>query len=117
MSFKKIKWHKIAADPAGIHWSPGNVAEVDVDGKKICLGRFQEEWYGFSATCPHAGAPLIDGYVDGSCHLICPVHQLKFNLKTGRDKFGDGYLLKTYPVEVRPDGVYVGIEEGRFKWF
>jgi nitrite reductase/ring-hydroxylating ferredoxin subunit len=117
MGLKKVKWYKIAEDMAAIQWSAGNVAEVEVEGKKICLGRFQEEWYGFSSVCPHAGAPMIDGYVDGACHVVCPVHQLKFNLKTGRDKNGDGYALKTYPVERREDGVYLGIEEGRFKWF
>jgi len=117
MGLKKVKWHKIANDPAEIRWTSGQVAEVEVDGKKFCLGKFQEEWYGFAATCPHAGAPLVDAYIDGACHLVCPVHQLKFNLKTGRDKLGEGYLLKTYPVEVRADGVFLGIEEGRFKWF
>ncbi len=114
---KKIKWHKVADSSASIHFTAGNVAEVEVEGKKICLGRFQEEWYGFAATCPHAGAPMMDGYVDGACHVVCPVHQLKFNLKNGRDKNGDGYALKTYAVEKREDGIYVGVEEGRFKWF
>jgi 3-phenylpropionate/trans-cinnamate dioxygenase ferredoxin subunit len=49
------------------------------------------------------------------------VHGLKFNLKNGRDMNGEGYTLKTYPVEVRADGVYLGVEEsgGGFfkKWF
>jgi len=69
-------------------------------------------------TCPHAGAPMMDAYIAGVCQVVCPVHQLKFNLKNGRDANGEGYTLKTYPVEVRPDGVFVGFEEGGlFKWF
>jgi 3-phenylpropionate/trans-cinnamate dioxygenase ferredoxin subunit len=118
MGFKKYKWHKIAAGPDGIQWSRGNVAEVQVDGKTFCIGRFQDQWYGFSHLCPHAGAPMIDGYIDGACRVVCPVHSIKFNLKDGRDANGDGYKLKTYPVEVRADGVYFGVEEGGlFKWF
>ena len=46
---------------------------------------------------------------------------LKFNLKNGRDANGEGYSLKTYPVERRSDGIFVGLEEagGGFfkKWF
>ena len=63
---------------------------------------------------------MTDGYVAGGCNIVCPVHNLKFNLKNGRDVNGEGYTLKTYPVEVRGDGVYLGVEEvsGFFKkWF
>ena|SRR5579859_5152095 len=117
MGFKKYKWHKIAGEAADIQWTKGNVAEVQVNGKTLCLGRLQEEWYGFGLLCPHAGAPMTMGYIDGACHVVCPVHSLKFNLKDGRDTNGDGYKLKTYPVEVREDGVYVGFDEGGlFKW-
>jgi 3-phenylpropionate/trans-cinnamate dioxygenase ferredoxin subunit len=61
---------------------------------------------------------MTDGYVDGACHVVCPVHNLKFHLGNGRDTNGEGYKLKTYPVEVRPDGLFIGVEEGGlFKWF
>lgn len=117
MGSKKYKWHRIAGDAADIKWTAGHVAEVQVNGKTLCLGRYGEEWYGFGLHCPHAGAPLTMGYIDGACHVVCPVHSLKFNLKDGRDTNGEGYKLKTYPVEVREDGVYMGFEEGGlFKW-
>ena len=63
---------------------------------------------------------MMEGYVTGGCNIVCPVHNLKFNLKNGRDVNGEGYTLKTYPVEVREDGVWLGVEEaGGFfrKWF
>ena len=114
---KKYKWHKVADSVAGIGLTSGGIAEVLVDGKEICLGRFNDQWYGFAANCPHAGAAIIDGYIDGACRVVCAVHQLRFSLKNGHDSNGEGYKLKTYPVEVREDGVYVGVEEPRFKLF
>lgn len=119
MGFSKHKWHKVADKEADIKWSPGDIAEVAVDGKKICIAKGKDGWFGFADTCPHAGAPMIDAYVTGGCQVVCPVHQLKFNLKNGRDVNGGGYVLKTYPVELRPDGVFVGLEEGGLfkKWF
>ena len=136
MGTKKYKWHKVAETAADLQWTAGNVSEVEVEGKKLCVARSGsdgaggsgsagsgsvEEWYGFAHTCPHAGAPMTDGYMSGGCNVVCPVHNLKFNLKNGRDVNGEGYTLKTYPVEVRGDGVYLGVEEsgGGFfkKWF
>src|SRR5215831_7331793 len=121
MGSKNYAWHKVATDATELKWTPGEIAEVSVDGKKICVAKFQDQWFGFAHTCPHAGAPMMDAYVAGHCQVVCPVHQLKFNLKNGRDANGEGYTLKTYPVEVREDGIYVGLEEagkGFFsRWF
>ena len=138
MAFAKYKWYKFAEKETDIKWTPGAVAEVIINGKKLCIGRFQPpgnpatpgaasnsaiaippyQYFGFAHTCPHAGAPMTDGYIDGACNVVCPVHQLKFNLRNGRDSNGEGYRLKTYPVEIRPDGIYIGLDEGGlFKWF
>jgi nitrite reductase/ring-hydroxylating ferredoxin subunit len=111
---KKYKWHKVADSAAELVLGAGDICEVAVEGTTICLGRYKAEWYGFASVCPHAGAAMSDAYIDGSCRVVCAVHQLKFDLKNGRDANGDGYKLKTYPVEVRADGVYVGVESG---WF
>jgi len=126
MGSKKYKWYKVAAAATDLQWTAGDIAEVEVEGKKYCVGRHKsadggyDEWYGFAHTCPHAGAPMIDAYVAGSCQVVCPVHHLKFNMKNGRDINGEGYTLKTYPVEIKPDGIYFGLEEGGgffSKWF
>ncbi|HEY4286834.1 MAG TPA: Rieske 2Fe-2S domain-containing protein [Puia sp.] len=134
MGTKKYKWHKVAEAAADLQWTAGNVAEVEVEGKKLCVARSGadgagggsgtggagEKWFGIAHTCPHAGAPMTDGYVAGGCNIVCPVHNLKFNLKNGRDVNGEGYTLKTYPVEAREDGVYFGVEDGGGffkKWF
>ena len=119
MALSKNKWYKVADRVDDLRLTAGGVAEVKADGKPYCVARIEDQWYGFAFSCPHAGAPLTDGYLDRACNLVCPVHHLKFNLKTGRDINNEGYKLKTYPVEIREEGVYIGIEEGGFlkKWF
>ena len=119
MGSSKYKWYKFADCETDLHWTPGEVAEITVDGKKFCVARSGGQWFGFAHLCPHAGAPLSDGYLSKSCFLVCPVHNLKFDLRSGRDSNGEGYKLKTYPVELRPEGLYIGIEEAGFlkKWF
>jgi len=60
---------------------------------------------------------LSDGYVDEKGHIVCPVHCYKFQIKSGRGDGPEGYQLKSFPVECRPDGVFVGIlEKKRFGW-
>jgi nitrite reductase/ring-hydroxylating ferredoxin subunit len=155
---KKYKWHKLSLDPAAIKWTRGHVAdtEIEVAGKHLCLGRLDDGWFAFAASCPHAGAPMTQAYIIGpsaastaastpstvapsappsphgaapttrgavpsstNCQISCPIHGLRFNLRNGRDTNGEGYTLKIYPIELRDDGLYVGIEEGGglFKWF
>ncbi|MDP4216390.1 MAG: Rieske 2Fe-2S domain-containing protein [Bacteroidota bacterium] len=116
MGFRKYKWHRVAASAAELSWSPGDIALVEVDGKKVCIARFADGWYGFSHSCPHAGGLMNEGYLDDAGNVVCPIHHYKFSLRNGRNTTGEGYKLKTYPVELRPEGVFVGIEEGLFGW-
>jgi 3-phenylpropionate/trans-cinnamate dioxygenase ferredoxin subunit len=64
-----------------------------------------------AAKCPHAGARMAEGYIDALGNIVCPLHRYKFSLSGGRNVSGEGYFLKTYAVEERADGIYVGIEE------
>jgi nitrite reductase/ring-hydroxylating ferredoxin subunit len=87
---------------------------LSVGGKNICLARFQDKLYGCAQKCPHAGAYMADGRVDEHGNIVCPLHRYKFSLQNGRNTSGEGYYLKTYPVEERVDGIYVGIEVSLF---
>jgi 3-phenylpropionate/trans-cinnamate dioxygenase ferredoxin subunit len=31
-------------------------------------------------------------------------------MKNGRNTSGEGYFLKTYPVETRPEGIFIGFK-------
>ena len=62
-----------------------------------------------SALCPHAGGKLANGYIDVFGNIVCPVHHYRFSLTRGINTSGEGYHLKTYKVEEREDGWYIGI--------
>ena len=83
--------------------------ETIVNGKKIGLLKKAGNLHAFAALCPHAGAPMCDGWVDGMGRLVCPLHKYRFDPANGRNTSGEGYKLFTYPVEVRGDEVYVGL--------
>lgn len=102
-------WHKIAEDIGELNFSPGCLTEVEADGKKICLALHNNKLFACSHKCPHAGGILADGYLDARGNIVCPVHRFKFNPANGRNVSGEGYFLKTFPVQVRPEGVFIGL--------
>lgn len=117
MPDKKIAWHKIADHPAEIFFATNNIAVADVNGKKICIGRFQENLFAFAFKCPHAGGIMADGHIDALGNVVCPLHRYKYSMQNGRNTSGEGYYLKHWAVEVRESGVFVGMEiGGLFSW-
>jgi 3-phenylpropionate/trans-cinnamate dioxygenase ferredoxin subunit len=118
MTAKKYNWHKVADSLGEIDFAGNHIAVVDWNGKKICLGKFKDALFAFAFKCPHAGGILADGYIDALGNVVCPLHRYKYNLANGRNVSGEGYYLKHWPVEIKDDGIYVGVEEsgGLFGW-
>ncbi|WP_207511060.1 Rieske (2Fe-2S) protein [Longitalea luteola] len=112
MTEKKFQYHQIADHPSELAFNQQGIAVVEVKGKKICITRFGNEWFAFAYKCPHASGIMSEGYVDAVGNVVCPVHRYKFSLKNGRNTNGGGYYLKTYPVEVREEALFVAIPDG-----
>ncbi len=110
-SHKKFKWHKITDGEYDIPFGPNNMAQVSVGNKNICISKTINGLQACAATCPHAGGILSEGTIDNFGNIVCPLHCYKFNLITGRNTSGEGYYLKVYPLEIRENGIFVGIEE------
>jgi 3-phenylpropionate/trans-cinnamate dioxygenase ferredoxin subunit len=114
---QKYEWHKIAESDADIQSDGINIKVVELNGKRICLTKFNDSWFAFAGVCPHAGGLLSEGYIDMIGNVVCPLHQYKFNIKNGKNVSGEGYTLRTYPIELRPDGIFIGLEEsGLLGW-
>ncbi len=106
---KEYEWHKIAEQAPA--FATDEIKEMTVGNKLVCLAKHGDKILACQGLCPHAGVPLVDGYVDIRGNIVCPLHHYKFNLETGRNVSGEGYLMRTYPIEERADGIYMGIEK------
>jgi nitrite reductase/ring-hydroxylating ferredoxin subunit len=114
MFFNKIiKWHLLfeSQEAANTFLSVGSVTTLHVGKKKICLAHTSEGFFAVNDKCPHNGASLGNGRCTTEGSIVCPVHRYHFDLKTGRSKSGLGSYVEPYPIEIRPDGIYIGIEE------
>ena len=112
---KKITFHKIAHSIEELDFGVNNLLQIEVDGKQVCLAKVNDTVLACAAKCPHASGILADGFIDPLGNIVCPLHRYKYDLKNGRNVSGEGYFLKTYPVEIREDGIYVGMQS--FSWF
>jgi NADPH-dependent 2,4-dienoyl-CoA reductase/sulfur reductase-like enzyme/nitrite reductase/ring-hydroxylating ferredoxin subunit len=60
----------------------GEMKEVSAGETKILLARVGDEFHAVSPTCPHYGAPLVEGALCGT-RIICPWHHACFDVTTG----------------------------------
>lgn len=111
MSGKKYTWHKVADSIAELFSADAVLVERQVNGKRLCFTLYQQKVFACTSSCPHAGGKMAEGYVDAAGNIVCPVHRYKFSLLNGRNASGEGYFLKTFPVETRDEGIMVGFEE------
>jgi|SRR5580698_4992498 nitrite reductase/ring-hydroxylating ferredoxin subunit len=117
MNSKKYNWYKVFNSECEIKVAENGMSVIEVNGKNVCITKFEREWFAFASSCPHAGAPLSEGCIDSKGNVICPFHNYKFNIKNGRVANNEGYILRTYPLELRPDGIFIGIKkEGFLNW-
>jgi nitrite reductase (NADH) small subunit/3-phenylpropionate/trans-cinnamate dioxygenase ferredoxin subunit len=58
-------------------------AVVSWQGKKVAVVRHGGALYAFEDTCPHQGASLAEGHVEGG-YVHCPWHGWRFEIATGK---------------------------------
>ncbi|MES2880661.1 MAG: Rieske 2Fe-2S domain-containing protein [Bacteroidota bacterium] len=108
---KTYRWIKIANNVDAIVFGANNIAVIDTEEKRLCVAKHNEGLFAFAHKCPHAGGLFAEGWVDVLGNVVCPLHRYKYCLKNGRNVTGEGYYLKHWPVEIRDDGVWVGLEK------
>ena len=109
---KALNWHRVA-DLDEI--PEGRVATVTAGVHSMALTNIDGEYAAMENHCPHQGGPLGEGSIevgaDGKCWLRCPWHGWDFDPKTGLPPGGhEDSGQQMFPVEVRDDGIYVGVE-------
>jgi nitrite reductase (NADH) large subunit len=71
------------------------------------------EWWATQATCPHRKDDVLGrgllGTQNGVPKVACPLHKKTFALATGEGLADPRYCIRTYPVEVRGDAVWVKV--------
>ena len=109
-STQHLSWHRVA----DLDELPeGRVKTVSLEEgmkeKTICLTHHEGKYAALDNHCPHQGGPLGEGSIEKGW-LRCPWHGWEYCPHDGHSPGGHDDGVETYPVDVREDGVYVGLE-------
>ncbi len=102
-----LTWIKVA-EPDEL--PEGRVMTVVAGRRSLALTHWQGHYGAFDNRCPHQGGPLGEGSIEKGW-LRCPWHGYDYDPLTGQPPPGFRDAPTCVPVEVRPDGVYAGIED------
>ncbi|MBK9125251.1 MAG: Rieske 2Fe-2S domain-containing protein [Chloroflexi bacterium] len=100
-------WFKVAERD---DLAEGHVRTVTAGHQPVCLTHYQGEFHAIDNHCPHQGGPLGEGFIDERGYVICPWHGYEYSAVDGSPPPGFDDAVAAYPVEVRDDGIYVGVE-------
>ena len=84
----------------------GGSLAVEVDGRPLVLVRRGEAVSALDDACPHAGAPLSEGVVDGE-EITCTWHGWSFRLGDGACLDQPGVTVPCHRVRVEDGQVLV----------
>ena len=80
---------------------------VKIGEERICLVNQLNNFYALADRCPHMGASLSEGKINFIGEVICPLHEYRFNSKTGQECANKCEQSKTYLIRVDDSGVYI----------
>jgi len=102
---------------------PGARRIVEIDGRSIGVFNVDGDLFAINNACPHRGAPLCEGTIEGTMlpsephsyvyglhnrMIRCPWHGWEIELATGRPRFNDRPgRARVYPVAVQDGQVVV----------
>ena len=100
-----VEWHKVA-EPGDL--DDGRVRTVLAGDRTLALTRVGDCYGALDNHCPHQGGPLGEGSIEKGL-LRCPWHGYDYDPLTGTPPPGFKDAPACFPIEVRDDGIYVGL--------
>ena len=87
--------------------SPGSLRTVMAGMDPVVLANVDGAIYAVLDRCSHENLPLSDGEMEGT-NLVCQYHGARFDVTSGAPRGLPAVKpVRTFPVEVREDGIYV----------
>ncbi len=89
----------------------GKGESFEVAGRRVAVFNVDGEFFALEDRCPHADAPLADGYVHRREKCVaCPWHGAEFDLRTGKVQCPPACEdIAAYPAGVDAGKVWVEI--------
>jgi len=108
-----MKWYKVfESEEQALNTVKMNKAKLlKIGDRRICLSNHNNKIFASKDKCPHNGASLSEGRVNYLGEIICPWHGYRYALNDGKECQNRAHDLKTYPIEYRSEGIFIGIPD------
>ena len=87
---------------------PGKALEKSILARRVAVFNVNGQLYGIESDCKHMRASLANGEVKDGL-VKCRWHGWRYNLETGECLDLKNTRLKTYPVSIEGDDIFVEI--------
>ncbi|AIL61812.1 MULTISPECIES: Rieske (2Fe-2S) protein [Pseudomonas] len=87
----------------------GSRVLLNFDNKSLALFNVADVFYAIDDSCPHQGASLCGGRLDGRV-IQCCAHGLRFDLASGYLLNSTQLKVASYPVEWQGEQLFIVIE-------
>jgi thiamine pyrophosphate-dependent acetolactate synthase large subunit-like protein/nitrite reductase/ring-hydroxylating ferredoxin subunit len=105
---KELVWCRVMSKEELLE---GRVKTVVCENMTLCMTHYKGQFAALDNKCPHQGGPLGEGSIENGM-LRCPWHGWDYDPLTGKAPGGhEDSGVDTFPVDIRDDGVYVGLEK------
>jgi nitrite reductase/ring-hydroxylating ferredoxin subunit len=94
--------------PTGKLPQAGGRALFEFENKSLALFNVEGELFAIDDSCPHQGASLCGGRLEGRV-IQCCAHGLRFDLRSGYLLNSTQLKVTNYPVEVVDDQAFIVI--------
>ena len=78
-----------------------------LNGKALCIVRTDSGLFVTDDICPHNKTSLSGGWINAYQQIICPLHEYRYDLHTGRESAQRCSDLQTFEVSVKEEGVFL----------
>jgi nitrite reductase/ring-hydroxylating ferredoxin subunit len=82
---------------------------VKVNGVPVSIWNIGGKLHAIADTCPHAGGPLSEGFIDEELVVTCPWHGWKFCVTDGKSPVVPSMSVPVYNVKVEGEDVLVEV--------
>lgn len=106
-------WHKLFANETEARQAvpPRKLMQFVLDGRRVCFAHTPAGFFSLDDACPHLGHSLSRGTTNYLNEVVCPWHSYRYSMQNGQECDFRTRKAVVHPVEVREDGVYVGLPQ------
>lgn len=88
---------------------PGQMKSFEVNEQSILIANWEGTFFATQDLCTHDDGPLADGELVAG-EIECPRHGAHFDLQTGRATLPAAMPIKTFPVKIEGERIWVALD-------